>query len=193
MNGEAIRPATIETQVIMLHKPVGTICSRLSEKGFPTIFELLPPLTKGRWIAIGRLDVNTSGLLLLTTNGELAEKLMHPRYGFEREYLVRVSGHGIALAAEKIRAGITLEDGKAEVKSLLAIKIEGRNHWYRMVLTEGRNRLVRRLWEAAGCQVNRLKRIRFGEIELDSSLKSGTWRYLSKSSINRLAKNDVFQ
>jgi 23S rRNA pseudouridine2605 synthase len=143
-------------------------------------------LKNARWIAIGRLDINTSGLLLFTNDGELANKLMHPATQIEREYAVRVYGSIEKDILTMLCKGIELEDGKAHFESLSYSGGEGANHWYHVVLKEGRNRLVRRLWESQGVKVSRLIRIRFGNISLPRSLRKGRWLELEESSIERL-------
>lgn len=162
-------------RIIAYHKPVGEMVTRSDPGGRPTVFERLPP---GRWVSVGRLDVNSSGLLLFTDSGELANRLMHPRYGVEREYEVRVQGGLSAEAVRRLRSGVALEDGPARVKRLEAMPSRaqvGTNRWYRMVLTEGRNREVRRMVEAVGARVSRLVRVRFGPISLPIDLPPGQW------------------
>jgi 23S rRNA pseudouridine2605 synthase len=185
-------PAAAE--LLLYYKPVGEVTTRSDPQGRPTVFGQLPPPQRGRWINVGRLDVNTSGLLLLTTDGELAHRLMHPSSEVEREYLVRVRGTPGAAVIEKLRAGVTLEDGPARFDRILA---EGpasasRPHQaaahssFRVVLHEGRNREVRRLWEAVGFEVSRLLRIRYGPIELPRDMRPGTARRAEAALIERL-------
>jgi len=172
------RLADVERHIIMYNKPEGEIVSRNDPAGKKTVFDRLPHLDRGRWISVGRLDVNSAGLLLLTTDGELANRLMHPRTQIEREYAVRVFGEVSPEIIKKLVGGIELEDGPARFEDVVAAGGEGINSWFHVVLMEGRNREVRRLWDAVGLLVNRLKRVRFGPVFLDSSIKSGQWREL---------------
>lgn len=181
------RPVT--TQVILYHKPVGEICSHHDATGEGSVFDHLPPLKHGRWVGVGRLDVNTSGLLLLTNDGDLANKLMHPRYHVEREYAVRVLGKADDETLKRLTTGVELEDGLARFDHIVERDSSGANHWYYVVLTEGRNRLVRRLWESQGMAVNRLKRVRFGPIILGSLPKQGKYRELSAKEIRLLQES----
>ena len=178
-------------RVIIYHKPVGELVTRSDPEGRVTVFDKLPKLSPGRWVAIGRLDLNSSGLLLFTDSGELANQLMHPRQEIEREYEVRVQG---GLSAETIRrllGGIELEDGPArflQVDSIQNRKSEGTNRWYRVVLAEGRNREVRRLVEAAGSRVSRLVRVRFGAVGLPLDLPAGRSRELAAEAVAEIVK-----
>lgn len=169
-------------RVLLYHKPVGELVTRSDPEGRPTVFSRLPP---GRWIAVGRLDINTSGLLLLTDSGTLANRLMHPRYEVEREYLSRVQGTLDRPTLEKLRAGITLEDGAAAFDSIepWGDKGQGRNRWYRVTLREGRKREVRRLFEAVGAPVSRLVRVRYGPVSLPGDLAPGRWREMENPVI----------
>jgi 23S rRNA pseudouridine2605 synthase len=165
-----------EPRVILYHKPVGELVTRSDPDGRPTVFDKLPKLSPGRWVSIGRLDLNSSGLLLFTDSGELANQLMHPRQEIEREYEVRVQGGLDAEAQHRLLTGVALEDGPARFLSLEPItqrKDTGTNRWYRVVLAEGRNREVRRMVEAAGGRVSRLMRVRFGPISLPLDLPPG--------------------
>jgi 23S rRNA pseudouridine2605 synthase len=164
-------------RVLVYHKPVGELVTRSDPEGRPTVFSRLPP---GRWVAVGRLDINSSGLLLFTDSGELANRLMHPRYGMEREYLARVQG---AVDIEKLRRGVHLEDGIAAFDRIEALNPEasGANRWYRVMLREGRKREVRRLFAAVGARVSRLRRVRYGPVELPADLLPGQWRELVNS------------
>jgi len=181
-------PDSQKTRVILYHKPVGEICSRDDPEGRPTIFEHLPSIQRGRWIAVGRLDINTSGLLILTTNGELANRLMHPSYEIEREYAVRVLGEVTPETLKELKKGVTLDDGVANFDAIIDSGGDGANHWYHVVLHEGRNREVRRLWEAVGCKVSRLNRVRYGTITLSRGLKPGKWQDLPTGLIDQLAR-----
>jgi 23S rRNA pseudouridine2605 synthase len=164
--------------VLLYHKPVGELVTRHDPEGRPTVFSRLPP---GRWVAVGRLDLNSSGLLLFTDSGELANRLMHPRYELEREYSARVQG---TPDVEKLRRGVHLEGGIAAFTSIREERpATGTNRWYRVVLKEGRNREVRRLFEAAGARVNRLVRVRYGPLVLPENLAPGQWRELENPVI----------
>lgn len=163
-------------RIILYHKPEGEIVSHDDPQGRPSVFDRLPPMRRGKWLAIGRLDYNTSGLLILTTSGELANRLTHPRYEVEREYAVRIIGK---LTEEKIRQltrGVRLEDGMARFEELEERGGRGLNNWYRVVLREGRNRIVRRMFEAVGYKVSRLMRVRFGILSLPFGVRRGGWR-----------------
>lgn len=178
-----------KTRVIIYHKPPGEICSRNDPDGRTSIFDNLPKMQRGRWISVGRLDFNTSGLLLLTTNGELANKLMHPSSEIEREYAVRVLGEVNKTTLQNLRKGVMLEDGLASFDKITDVGGEGANHWYHVILKEGRNREVRRLWEAVGCTVSRLSRVRYGMITLSRGMKQGRWNDLSPRLVEQLAKS----
>ena len=175
INGETVRVRFAEprARVLMYHKPAGEIVTRDDPEGRPTVFEQLPNIGNGKWIAVGRLDFNTEGLLLFTNSGELANKLMHPRYEVEREYAVRVLGTLTPEQRQTLLQGIELEDGLANVEKLEDGGGEGANHWYHVVIKEGRNREVRRLFEALGLTVSRLIRTRYGTIAMPSRVKRG--------------------
>jgi len=165
-------------RVILYHKPVGELVTRSDPEGRPTVFDRLPKLSPGRWVSIGRLDLNSSGLLLFTDSGELANEFMHPRQEIEREYEVRVQGGLDAEAMRKLLSGITLADGDArflKIETIQGKKADGTNRWYRVVLAEGRNREVRRMVEAVGGRVSRLTRVRFGPVVLPGHLAPGRW------------------
>ncbi len=175
-------------RVLMYHKDVGTVCTRSDPEGRKTIFDDLPKLRDGRWILVGRLDITTTGLLLVTTDGELANRLMHPSYELDREYLVRVLGKVDQPMLERLLQGVELEDGMAQFESIADMGGEGANHWYKVVIKEGRNREVRRLWESQGIQVSRLSRIRFGPIILPKSLRRGKWVDVEDQHISKLCE-----
>lgn len=164
-----------ELRVLLYNKPEGEICSRNDPEGRPTVYDRLPPLSTGRWISVGRLDFNTSGLLLFTNNGELANKLMHPSSGIDREYLVRVQGEVSKEQLQQLRDGVQLEDGLAKFTDITIGGGKGANTWFYCTLMEGKNREVRRLWEAQGCRVSRLKRVRYGQILIPSYVRMGQW------------------
>ncbi len=173
-------------RVIAYYKPEGQVTSRNDPEGRPTVFEALPRLRTGRWIAIGRLDLNTQGLLVLTTDGELANRLMHPRYQVEREYAVRVLGDVDGAMVERLQAGVVLDDGTARFDCIADAGGEGANHWYHVILREGRRREVRRLWESQGVRVSRLVRIRYGTVHLPRPLRPGQWKELDGPDLNAL-------
>jgi 23S rRNA pseudouridine2605 synthase len=175
-------------RVLLYHKPEGEIVSRDDPQGRPSVFNALPRLRGGRWVAIGRLDFNSCGLLLFTTDGALANRLMHPRYGIDREYAVRVLGEVNEAALKQLTDGIELEDGMARFIRLRPAGGEGANHWYNVTLDEGRNREVRRMFEAVGVTVSRLMRVRYGPIVLPSNLKRGQSRELTIDEVQALLK-----
>ncbi len=182
----ASRRAEPGRRVILYHKPPGEISSRKDPEGRRAVFDGLPALRAGRWVAVGRLDFNSSGLLLFTTDGELAHALMHPASAIEREYLVRVRGHVDAATLRRLRAGVMLDDGMARFSDIQDGGGEGANHWYYVVLMEGRTREARRLWESQGCEVSRLKRTRFGHLVIPSRLRQGQWLELGRGDVARL-------
>ncbi len=175
-------------RVLVYHKPEGEVCTRSDPEGRATIFDRLPKLKSGRWIAVGRLDINTSGVLLLTTDGELANKLMHPSSEIEREYATRVLGEVDEDMLKRLLKGVELEDGVARFNSIRDAGGQGANHWYHVTLHEGRNREVRRLWESQNVQVSRLARVRYGSVQLKRGSKPGEWEELDLNAINDLRK-----
>lgn len=189
VNGRQIKitaPEEIKTKVIVYNKPEGEICSASDPEGRKTVFENLPNLRHGRWVMIGRLDINTGGLLMFTNNGELAHRFMHPSFELEREYAVRVKGEVDKGMISRMRQGVMLEDGMAKFESIKEAGGEGLNHWYHVVIKEGRNREVRRLWESQNITVSRLIRVRFGDVSLPRHLSRGQWEYLDKESVKAL-------
>ncbi|TFH09372.1 MAG: pseudouridine synthase, partial [Nitrosomonadales bacterium] len=170
----------------LYHKPEGEIVSRNDPHNRPSVFDKLPELKSSKWVSIGRLDFNTCGLLIFTTDGELANRLMHPRFEIEREYAVRIVGELTSNQITLLTTGIELGDGLAKFVSLFDQGGKGSNHWYQVILKEGKNREVRRMFEAIGLTVSRLIRVRFGSIKLPPRLKRGKSIELSKEEIERL-------
>ena len=173
-------------RVLLYHKPEGEIVSNDDPLGRPTVFAKLPPARAAKWLAIGRLDFNTSGLLIFTTSGDLANRMMHPRFEVEREYAVRVLGEMTPAIMDALRAGVRLEDGVARFEHLEEEGGEGANRWYRVLLREGRNRVVRRLFESQGLTVSRLMRVRFGAVLLPPRLKRGQFIELTGEDVEQL-------
>jgi 23S rRNA pseudouridine2605 synthase len=177
---------TPQLQVIAYNKPEGEIVTRKDPEERPTIFRRLPRPKSGRWISVGRLDINTSGLILVTNDGALANRLMHPSREVEREYAVRILGRVPDAVLQRLTEGVDLEDGPARFESIVPTGGEGANHWYTVTLREGRNREVRRLWEAVGCRVSRLIRTRYGGVSLGPRLFTGSWRPLTDGELDGL-------
>ncbi|MFT4630328.1 MAG: 23S rRNA pseudouridine2605 synthase [Dinoroseobacter sp.] len=176
-------------KALIYHKPEGEICSRKDPKGRPTIFDNLPSIPGGRWVSVGRLDINTSGLLLLTNNGELANKLMHPSTGLEREYLVRIRGKASEETIKTLTGtGVMIDDKPARFERVIGADMadEGTNHWYRVIIREGRYREVRRMWDEVGHTVSRLKRIRYGTIKLTRDVKRGQHSKIAPMQLEKM-------
>ncbi|MCY4044689.1 MAG: pseudouridine synthase [Cellvibrionales bacterium] len=188
LDGRKLRIQSADTftpRIIAYHKPEGEICSRKDPEGRRTVFSRLPKVDKGRWIAIGRLDYNTSGLLLFTNDGDVANKLMHPSSGIDREYMVRVMGRVDDAMIQRLKEGVLLEDGMARFTDIVEADKESEsiNRWFYVCLMEGRNREVRRLWESQDVTVNRLKRVRFGPIFIPAKLRQGQCQELTEREI----------
>jgi len=182
LDGQRLRLASrlkATPKVLLYNKKVGEVCSRDDPEGRDTVFKSLPPIKPGRWISVGRLDINTDGLLLFTNDGELANKMMHPSSELEREYAVRVLGAVTDEMLANLRKGVMLEDGKASFTHIVFAGGEGANSWFHVTLKEGRNREVRRLWESQDVKVSRLRRIRYGSIKLERRLRPGQYEDLS--------------
>ena len=182
----SIAASTEAPRTLLYHKPAGELTTRKDEAGRPTVFDNLPRIQNGRWISVGRLDFNTAGLLLVTTDGELAHRLMHPSWEVEREYAVRVLGTVDDETLQRLQQGVMLDDGMASFESLLDAGGAGANHWYHVMLREGKNREVRRLWESQGLKVSRLIRIRYGPIELSRDVRAGRYRDLNDKELASL-------
>ncbi len=181
------RISDIQRRVIIYNKPEGEVVTRSDPERRPTAFRNLPKLkTSGRWIAVGRLDINSSGLMLFTTDGDLANRLMHPSQAVEREYAVRVLGEVTNEMLETLVHGVELEDGLARFEEIVESGGEGANRWFHVVIMEGRNREVRRMWEAVGAKVNRLKRVRYGPVMLGERLHVGKSRELDPQELSDL-------
>jgi 23S rRNA pseudouridine2605 synthase len=191
INGRPVGSKRLDSRqrfVIMYNKPEGELVTRQDPEGRKTVFDGLPWLPTGRWIAVGRLDVNSAGLLLFTNDGELANRLMHPRTQVDREYAVRVNGEVTDEMVRRLVSGVELEDGPARFEDVVDSGGEGSNRWFHVVIMEGRKREVRRLWDAVGATVSRLKRVRYGPIILDSSVKVGQWRELDAKERSELLR-----
>ncbi|MFK7864397.1 MAG: 23S rRNA pseudouridine(2605) synthase RluB [Pseudohongiellaceae bacterium] len=177
-----------ERRVLLYNKPENEICTRKDPEGRRTVFDKLPPIKHGRWVSVGRLDINTSGLLLFTTDGELANKLMHPSFQIEREYAVRVMGEVTQEIVDAMHKGVMIEGHLCRFTDIQYFAGDGANQWYHVVLLEGRNREVRKLWESQGLKVSRLKRVRFGPIFIPSRITKGQLQELPKQEIDKLLK-----
>lgn len=188
VNGRLIKlyDEAAETRVLMYHKPPDEICTRSDPEGRKTVFEVLPSIKGGRWISIGRLDLTTSGLLLFTNNGELANRLMHPKAQIEREYLVRVRGEATPEMIKCLISGVEIDGEKMRFEEIVEGRSEGINHWYTVVVVEGKNRMVRKLWESQGLLVSRLKRVRFGPVFLDHKLRQGRFLEMKGAPLDKL-------
>lgn len=173
-------------RILMYNKKVGEISSRNDPDHKKTIFDSLPKLRSGRWVSVGRLDINTSGLILFTNDGSLANQLMHPSSNIEREYIARVHGHVSDEILNNLMKGVKLDDGFAKFTDIQGGRKGNTNQWFAMVIMEGRTREVRRLWESQGLEISRLKRVRYGTLFLPASLKQGAFKELSKGEINAL-------
>jgi 23S rRNA pseudouridine2605 synthase len=188
VDGKLLRISRTQARpkVMMYHKPIGEVCSRKDPEGRPDVYRNLPNLQQGRWVGIGRLDINTSGLLLFTNQGELANRLMHPSFEVEREYAVRIHGEVTPDMMQTLRNGVMLDDGEAKFENIVDAGGEGTNHWYHVMLKEGKNREVRRLWEAVGVEVSRLQRVRYENFTLPKWLKPGKVRLFEDDSVRTL-------
>ncbi|WP_150051858.1 23S rRNA pseudouridine(2605) synthase RluB [Methylomonas rhizoryzae] len=177
------------TRVLVYHKPLGELVTRRDPEGRPVIFTQLPRLPVGRWIAVGRLDINTSGLILVTNNGELANRLMHPARQVEREYAVRILGEVDQAMMERLKSGVELDDGPGRFDEVRFYAGEGANKWFYVTVKQGRNRLVRRLWESQGVKVSRLIRVRYGDITLPERIRAHSFYELEEPELSMLMQS----
>ena len=192
INGRPLRaaPSSRTARVLMYHKPEGEISARKDPRNRPSVHQRLPKIAGQRWVSVGRLDINTRGLLLFTNDGDLANRLMHPRFGLEREYLCRVYGNVDARALQTLRDGVIIDRETIRVREVRrhSRPDDSRNQWYSLTVAEGKYREVRRLWAAVGCQLSRLIRIRYGIIILPRDLRAGQWRELTAGEVMKLMR-----
>ena len=181
---------TVRHRTLIYNKPDGEVTSRADPQGRATVFDRLPPVRDGRWVAIGRLDINTTGLLLLTTDGEFAHAMMHPSSNVDREYACRIRGEASAQQLRKLKDGVELDDGPASFSDIRAAGGSGENNWYHATIMEGRNREVRRLWKSVGLTVSRLKRVRYGAAFLPKRLRVGQWSEISPED-HQILREDI--
>jgi 23S rRNA pseudouridine2605 synthase len=188
IDGKPIRLPKSEQKprTLIYHKPPGELCTRSDPQGRKTVFHSLPRVLGARWISVGRLDFQTTGLLIVTTDGELANRLMHPSSELKREYVVRAFGELSEEAMQELKSGVELEDGRAKFDDIMLAEGEGANRSYRVLVSEGRNRIVRRMFEAVGCRVNRLMRVSYGPVSLPRKLRPGKFEELNEKQIARL-------
>lgn len=185
-----VAAATAQHRTLIYNKPEGELTTRADPQGRPTVFDRLPRVSGARWVAVGRLDINTTGLLLLTTDGELANAMMHPSHQVDREYVCRMRGQVSDEQVEKLQRGVPLEDGPARFSDIKRLPGSSANQWFQVTILEGRNREVRRLWEAVGCTVSRLKRVRYGAARLPKGLRVGAWSEVGAHE-HRILREDV--